>query len=84
MEIFQRGYSKAKGTYKEYKVEKGHLSAVVVCPNCGNPMSLINHQIRDHGKVLPLVACTLPGCDFRDYIQLENWNHYVDLNREGD
>lgn len=36
------------------------ISAIYYCNECGNPMSLQNHQINDDGTVNPSVVCPNP------------------------
>lgn len=49
------------------------FKAELVCAN-GHALSLRGHSIEDDGTVMPSVVCTVPGCDFHDFIRLDAWN----------
>jgi len=49
-------------------------SAIVTCPACGQEISLSHFYIFYDGKVTPSLVCPHDGCDFHDWITLENWS----------
>ncbi len=48
-------------------------TACVTCPNCGNPMSLKEHTIAANGAVSPSLVCPTEGCQFHEFVILEEW-----------
>ncbi len=58
-------------TWKGIKTEDGR-AASFTCPECGRTASLVDHEIREYGIVLPSVVCPY-DCGFHSFIQLEGW-----------
>lgn len=50
----------------------GKKSAVVCCPGCGKPGSLMDHQIAADGTVSPSLICPRE-CGFHDTVKLGGW-----------
>lgn len=48
------------------------LSASLICPN-GHYGVLLDHEISNDGTVSPSVECSEEGCNFHEYIKLEDW-----------
>lgn len=46
--------------------------AEVTCPR-GHRLTLKGHSISEAGQVHPSVVCRHPGCDFHEFVVLENW-----------
>lgn len=63
-----------KGSYSSYLIDHRTVGANIVCPNCGNIVSLSRHRIPDTGRVVPSVKCSTVGCSFHDMIHLEGWS----------
>jgi hypothetical protein len=40
----------------------------------GHGISLKNHKIAADGRVVPSVVCLAPGCDFHEYVRLDEWS----------
>lgn len=53
----------------------GFTVALITCGN-GHTLCVVAplHSIDDAGVVLPLYACTVPGCGFAAIVRLEGWN----------
>jgi len=71
MHHFSHSQARSNGTYKEFKSGPRHLSATIICPDCGQIMSLASHTIDQNGQVSPSVRCTV--CTFHDHIRLDGW-----------
>lgn len=39
--------------------------------------SLTDHTIADDGTVSPSVVCQHPGCDFHEFIKLDEWPSFI-------
>lgn len=39
----------------------------------GHAVSLKNHEVLSDGRVMPSVVCLAPGCDFHEFVRLEDW-----------
>jgi hypothetical protein len=68
IEIAQVFWNKAFGTNHQL------LGAVVYCPKCDRPLSLLKHRIAEDGTVSPSVVCSWEGCNFHEHIKLVGWN----------
>ena len=71
--VFPRSNDYAPGTWKGLKLADGSRSASFCCPGCEQLGALVDHVIFDDGRVHPSVVCPTEGCDFHEYIQLEEW-----------
>ena len=61
------------GTWKGLKAEIGR-SASLVCPECEKLAVLTGHNIKSDGTVTPSVVYPTEGCNFHEYVTLNNWN----------
>jgi hypothetical protein len=55
-----------------YARSDGQKIVVTRCPN-GHIGSLDDHTIAADGTVAPSVVCQVDGCDFHEFIHLENY-----------
>lgn len=60
------------GTWVGLLTPKGRRAGMT-CPDCDRMLSLSNHEIADDGHVTPSVVCPYDGCNFHDFVTLENW-----------
>lgn len=60
------------GTWSPRIIE-GKPTASLACPKCGDAGSLSTHDISATGVVQPSVGCNSDGCDFHDFVVLEDW-----------
>ena len=49
------------------------FKAELTCSN-GHAVSLRGHSIEVDGVVSPSVVCTVPGCNFHDFVRLSGWS----------
>jgi hypothetical protein len=52
---------------------RARFKAELTCSS-GHGVSLRGHSIAADGMVSPSVVCLAPGCDFHDFVQLEEWS----------
>ena len=57
----------------------GAQTAMVRCPKCGLDCSL-KHEISDDGVVTPSLGCPYKGCNFHEWVTLEDWPNGGQLN----
>lgn len=50
------------------------FKAELTCPR-GHKLTLKGHRISEEGQVQPSVVCRHPGCDFHEFVVLDNWAH---------
>lgn len=43
------------------------------CPGCGRGASLYDHAIRPDGSVVPSVVCPFDGCQYHEFVTLQDW-----------
>jgi len=48
------------------------FKAELTCPR-GHRLTLKGHSISEAGQVQPSVVCRHPGCDFHEFVVLDNW-----------
>lgn len=48
------------------------FKAELTCPR-GHRLTLKGHAISAEGQVQPSVVCRHPGCDFHEFVVLDNW-----------
>lgn len=53
-----------------YVIWKGRV--LLTCPD-NHVASLNDHKIDKSGQVQPSVVCPVEGCDFHEFIKLEDW-----------
>jgi hypothetical protein len=65
-------------------------TATIWCPDCGNPMSLINHSIGPTGDVGPSAVCPWPNvecpnraCGWHEVITLDEFAGPREPTKEG-
>lgn len=51
--------------------ERG-VKAITVC-SAGHLGSVLTHTIDDNGVVNPSVVCGVTGCDFHEFVKLNDW-----------
>lgn len=64
------------------KKEDGSITALVKCPGCGRHASLSAHEIRHDGSVFPSLVCPYDGCEFHEFVKLEDWDKAVPVSSE--
>lgn len=62
------------GKYRSATADGGKRTAILSCPDCGQSVSLRNHDIAADGSVTPSLVCPRSGCTFHDYVKLEGWD----------
>lgn len=62
-------------------LNEGKLSASIVCKK-GHYGILADHEIDKRGIVTPSVVCPEKGCDFHEFITLEDWNKMLKLHQK--
>lgn len=62
-----------RGTWKPLHGPYG-TTALVGCPECGKPVTLTGHEIKEDGTVSPSLVCPHRPCQFHDFIKLEGWD----------
>lgn len=62
-----------KRKYWRGVISNGKGTAYVECPKCGQYAGLSDHEIKEDGTVDPSMVCPNKGCDFHDYVKLEEW-----------
>lgn len=48
------------------------FKATIVCDR-GHASTLKQHAVDEQGAVWPSVVCSVPGCEFHRYVQLDDW-----------
>ncbi len=59
-------------SWKGINLPDNGKSATLTCSN-GHTGSLETHTIRSDGSVSPSVVCPHEGCDFHQFVLLEEW-----------
>lgn len=52
-------------------------SASVRCPQCQQWGTLEDHTIEPDGSVSPSLDCPTDGCQFHEFVELENWSEVM-------
>ena len=55
------------------KINDDRFKAHVICPECEAMFSLRHHTIAPNGEVSPSLVCPTDGCEFHEFVTLENW-----------
>ncbi len=55
-----------------HQISGGRRQVITRCAN-GHIGSLDDHTIADDGTVSPSVVCQRQGCNFHEFIKLEDW-----------
>jgi hypothetical protein len=55
-----------------HRLSDGRQQVITRCAN-GHIGSLGNHRIAADGTVSPSVVCQHPGCNYHEFIRLEDW-----------
>ena len=69
-----------RGTWQRLLVDsmtdRRRWSAVILCPDCGKPLVLINHTISANGQVSPSVGhpSEFPACGWHQHPRLVGWS----------
>jgi hypothetical protein len=64
------------------KKKDGSITALVKCPGCDRHASLSGHEIKDDGCVHPSLVCPRDGCEFHEFVKLEDWDKTVPESSE--
>ena len=66
--IFRRKGSSGHSIYAD--------DLAIICCTRGHQTRMTSkiHGVDGAGRVTPSYICTIPGCDFHEYIQLEGWD----------
>ncbi len=67
--------AQGKNTWWFNVLTGGRKIAITRCSN-GHVGSLEDHEIAPDGTVSPSVVCQVEGCDFHDYIKLEDYEKH--------
>ena len=78
--LIKKGTTEEQGTWRRsFLMGKDQEPVILLnCPKCGNDLGVAgwhykNHTIAPDGTVSPSMVCTHDGCDFHEFIKLENY-----------
>jgi hypothetical protein len=60
----------------------GKPKIVLCCPSCKTVLGIDQHVIDAEGNVSPSCMCPITGCDFHEYVKLEDWVDTEGVTRE--
>lgn len=69
--LLQQSVAKEPGTWYFWAMSR-RVGVIIVCPLCSKEGTLV-HQIRTNGDVEPSVRCSHAGCDWHEFVRLEDW-----------
>lgn len=72
---FDRNHNQPPNSWWISKLSDGRRQVITKCAN-GHIGSLDDHTIAADGTVSPSVVCQHEGCNFHEYIKLEDWENH--------
>lgn len=69
--LLQQSIGRERGTWRLWALG-AHVRVIVCCPRCGLESTLA-HEVRTNGDVEPSAVCPHEGCNFHEFIRLEDW-----------